>query len=320
MVSSHAGAYRAVKEVELVAVCDLNPEKLEKCGRRWGIRSLYQDYREMLRKERLDILSICTWNSTHLEIAKEAVEQGVKAIFCEKPIAESLRKADEMIQICRERNVLLQIDHQRRFDPFHREVQRYLHQGGLGRMQQVTFYYTAGIANTGSHMFDLLRFFFGEVEWVWGIYSQNASPDPNDPNIDGIMKFRSGLSGTIQACDDLAFRIFEIDCIGTKGRLNITHSGFDIEYYSVADSSFFSGYKWLFPASPPLNRDMPREFMVEAVQHLVHCLKTREKPLCSGEDGRASLELICAFQESARDGGRKVELPLQDSEIEIHSR
>ena len=103
----------------------------------------------MLREEALDILSICTWNSTHLEIAKEAVNSGIKAVFCEKPIADSLRNADKMIRMCNERGVILQINHQRRFDSLHLGIRDFLQSGTLGRIQQVTFYYTAGIANTG---------------------------------------------------------------------------------------------------------------------------------------------------------------------------
>ena len=254
VISTHAGAYSAVDEVELVAVCDLNKERLKKCGKRWHVPSLYQDYGEMLGKEGLDILSICTWNSTHLEIVKEAVNSGVKAIFCEKPIADSLKNADEMIKLCNEKKVILQIDHQRRFDKFHQEIRSFLQNGNLGRIQQITFYYTSGIANTGSHMFDLLRFFFGDVAWVQATYSRNKSPNPNDPNIDGVMKFRDGTFCAIQACDVQEFLIFEMDCIGTKGRLNITHSGFDVEFYEVRESEIFSGYKEIFKSDFPINK------------------------------------------------------------------
>ncbi|MGB8707617.1 MAG: Gfo/Idh/MocA family oxidoreductase [Dehalococcoidia bacterium] len=317
VISTHAGAYSAVDEVELVAVCDLNKERLKKCGKRWHVPSLYQDYGEMLRKEALDILSICTWNSTHLDIVKEAVNSGVKAIFCEKPIADSLKNADEMIKLCDEKKVILQIDHQRRFDEFHQDVRSFVQNGKLGRIQQVSFYYTAGIANTGSHMFDLLRFFFGDVAWVQATYSQNKSPNINDPNIDGIVKFRDGIFCAIQACDVQEFLIFEIDCIGTKGRLNLTHSGFDVEFYKVRESELFSGYKEIFKSDFPINKKAPREFMVSAIRHLVECLKEGQKPICSGEDGRAALELICAFHESARADGNKISLPLMDSEIEV---
>ncbi|TRZ53481.1 MAG: gfo/Idh/MocA family oxidoreductase, partial [Dehalococcoidia bacterium] len=141
VVSTHAGAYFAVNEVELVAACDLDEEKLARCGQKWQIPSLYQDYREMLGKENLDILSICTWNSTHLDITREAVNNGVRAIFCEKPIADSLKSAGEMINLCHEKGVILQIDHKRRFDRFHQEIKSFLQDERLGRIQQVTFYY-----------------------------------------------------------------------------------------------------------------------------------------------------------------------------------
>lgn len=320
IISTHAGAYSAVGEVELVAACDLNKEKLVKCGQRWQIPSLYQDYGEMLKKENLDILSICTWNSTHLDITREAVNNGVRAIFCEKPIADSLRKADEMIKLCHEKGVILQIDHKRRFDRFHQEIKDFLHDGKLGRIQQITFYYTSGIANAGSHMFDLLRFFFGDIDWVQAIYSQNKSHNPDDPNIDGMVKFKNETLGSIQSCDVKEFYIFEMDCIGTKGRLNITRDGFDLDFYEVRQSQLFSEDMDLFQATSPINRDAPREFMVEAVRHLVGCLTEGKKSLSSGEDGRAALELICACHESARADGKRITLPLKDSQIETKSR
>jgi hypothetical protein len=59
--------------------------------------------------------------------------------------------------------------------------------------------------------------------------------------------------------------------------------------------------------------------MVEAVRHLVGCLRGGKKSISSGEDGRASLELICAFHESAGADGKRITLPLKDSEIEIKS-
>jgi len=319
-VSSHAGAYSNSDDIDLVAVSDLNEEKLNKCGKRWGITSLYKDYKKMLREQNLDILSICTWNTTHLDILKEAVNIGVKAVFCEKPIADSLKNADEMINQCNKKGVILQIDHQRRFDRVHQETKDYIQSGGLGGIQQVSFYYTAGIANTGSHMLDLLRFFFGDVDWVQVVYSQSRSPNPNDPNIDGMVKFKNGVLCTLQSCDVSEYNIFEMDCLGTKGRLKITRSGFDLEYYEVRESDLFSGYKELFHSEPPIKKDVPREFMTSAVSHLVECLREGKKSISSGQDGRAALELICACHESAKADGKRITLPLNDSKIRITSK
>ena len=319
-ISTHAGAFTANSDIDFVAVADLDEGKLQKCGKRWNITSLYQDYRRMLKEQNLDILSICTWNSTHLDIVREAVASGVKAVFCEKPIADSLKHADEIIKLCREKGVILQIDHQRRFDKTHRKVRDYIQSGELGGIQQVTFYYTAGIANTGSHVFDLLRFFFGDVDWVRAVYSQSQSPNPKDPNIDGILRFKTGVLGSVQSCNVQDFLIFEMNCLGAKGRLNIIDSGYGIEYYRVRESRLFSGYKEPFRTVPPFPVDEPRTFMESAVSHLVECVKNNAEPVSSGADGRAALELICAFHESAAADGRRIPLPLKGSRIEIQSR
>lgn len=319
-VSTHAGAYSATAGIELAAACDLDKQKLEKCGARWQIPSLYQDFREMLKKENLDILSICTWNATHLAIAQEAVANGVKAIFCEKPIAESLASADAMLNLCEKGNVVLMVDHQRRFDPFFHEVREYLQAGELGDIQQVTCYYTAGVANTGTHLFDVLRFFFGDVLWVQGRHSSNSSPNPKDPNIDGWLYFQDGFSAAVQACDVKNYLIFEINILGTKGRLRVMSSGFDIQFEHVAQSKYFTGYRELFPAKPPVDATGPRQPMLGGVAHILDCLEHGTSPLSSGLDGRRALEIICGLHESAAAGGSRVSLPLESSSIEVLSK
>jgi predicted dehydrogenase len=319
-VCTHAGAYVRTLGVELVALADIDKKRLQRYGEKFGVPGRYTDYIKMLKTEQLDIVSICTWNNTHLDIVRAAVKHGVKAIFCEKPTADSLSAADEMIRLCTERNVLLMIDHQRRFDPFQKEIVAVIQNGKLGQIQQVTCYYTAGVANTGSHLFDLLRFYLGEVTWVRGRYSRNSSPNPQDPNIDGWLGFANGLVAAIQACDVRAYLIFEVSLLGTKGRLRVTSSGFDVEFEGVRESNRFTGYNELFTATSPVRAEGPHEFMLFGIAHLLECLKTGQKPICSGEDGRAALEIICALRESADTDEKLIELPLAYSSITIQSR
>src|SRR5579864_2106046 len=89
-VSTHAGAYALSPDVHLAALADIDAAKLERYGNKFEVPARYTDYRAMLERERLDILSVCTWNDTHRPIIADAVERGVRAIFCEKPVAESL--------------------------------------------------------------------------------------------------------------------------------------------------------------------------------------------------------------------------------------
>lgn len=319
-VSTHAGAYVQTPGVNLVALADMDETKLVRYGDKFRVGGRYTDCMQMLDRERLDILSVCTWSDTHLDIVRAAAERGVKAVFCEKPMADTLSAADEMIRLCAERGVLLMIDHQRRFDPTHQRIAAYIKSGALGRIQQVTCYYTAGVANTGSHLFDLLRFCLGDVRWTQGRYSQNVSPNPQDPNIDAILGFDSGCLAVLQACDVKAYLIFELAFLGTRGRLRITSSGFDVVFEAAQDSPRFAGYKELAPAASPVRPEGQPEFMLHGVAHLLECLKSGQKPISSGEDGRAALEIICALRESADANGRLVELPLKSSPVTINSR
>lgn len=319
-VSTHAGAYLRTPGVRLVALADVDPDKLHRYGMKFGVAGRYADHEEMLARERLDILSVCTWNDTHYPIVRSAVEAGVKAIFCEKPIADSLSAADEMVALCAERGVILLVDHMRRFDPFHQEIAAYLRRGALGRIQQVTCYYTAGLANTGTHVFDLLRFYFGEVLWVQGMLSPNRSPNPLDPNVDGWLWFEGGFPTVVQACDVSDYLILEVHILGSEGRLRVVSSGFDLLFEAAGESPRFSGYRELRPAAAPVDANRSHEFMLQGVRHLLDCLQTGGAPLCAGVDGRRALEIVCALRESAEEQGKRIALPLPHSRVTVQSR
>ena len=320
-VSTHAGAYRRTPSVELVALADLDEAKLARYGERLGVMGRYRDYRAMLDRERLDILSVCTWNHTHREIIEAAVESGVKAIFCEKPIADSLADADAIIERCAERGVLLLVNHKRRFDPFHQRIAEALRSGALGRIQQVSCHYTSGLANTGTHLFDLLRMYFGDVVWLQGLPSASGSGRAEDPNVDGWLQFAAGFPAAIQACDVSSYYLVEVHVLGTKGRWQInTGTSEALRCEIAAPSAHTIEYNDLQVAPPPIAANEAPEYMLQGVRHLVECLTANATPLCSGEDGRKALEIVCALRESAAEGGRRIELPLQDSAVRVLSQ
>lgn len=148
---NHMTAYRDCPNTKLVALCDINESSLF----RWrevilGRAHFYTDFASMAGTEQLDIISVCTPPETHCRIVC-GIAPYVKAIYCEKPIAFTLEDADKMIETCHKHNVILQINHQRRFT-------------------MPKFRFSRGIINTGTHAFDLLRQIFGECVFVGGKY------------------------------------------------------------------------------------------------------------------------------------------------------
>ena len=189
-IMTHAGSYFNNSNTKLIALCDIDQKKLKKYGKKYNINNLYTTSDEMFENETIDCVSICTLVDTHLELVTQAVKHGIKAIFLEKPISNSLHTAKKIINICNDNNVILLIDHQRRFDPFFHTLKDLIQTKKLGTIQSINIYYGSGISNTGSHIFDLIRLFFGEAVSVNARYSKNTSSNKLDPNLNIILKFK----------------------------------------------------------------------------------------------------------------------------------
>ncbi len=140
----HARAYKENPNTELLAIIDKRFDKALEAAKKWDVPVSGDEYWQT-GELGLDIVSICTPPQTHLQVVKDMLlaHCDLRAIYCEKPITINLDEAKEMVAMCRERNIILQINHQRRF--------------GVP-----TFLYSRGLFNTGTHMVDMLRMYFGE--------------------------------------------------------------------------------------------------------------------------------------------------------------
>ena len=118
--------------VELVAVCRQNERALEEQCREFGIQG-YTDYREMLAKEKLDAVTVCTPDHLHHEMALAAIERGLH-VLVEKPLDTSVDGCQTIIDTAKAKGVLLQVDFHKRFDPEHRAVERAIRQGKMGQI------------------------------------------------------------------------------------------------------------------------------------------------------------------------------------------
>ena len=315
-VWSHAGAYQAQPCTELVAAADHDPQALEAFGKRWGVARLYRDAADLLAHETVDTLSICTWSDSHLENALLGAEARVKAIWCEKPMASSLAEADRMLEGCRD--VVLAVNHTRRWDACYSKAKALLEKGEIGRIQGAACVYSGGIANIGTHLFDTLNYLLGTPRAVWAY--PGVADDLPDPSPSGDIAFEGGTVAHVVGCDPRAYLVFEIDLLGTEGRVRIMNNGYRAELWSAVDSPRYSEVRELEFRRLLHEGDDGRR-MVEVVSDIIRCIENGGQPRCSGRDGRAALELTAAFVNAYRSG-RKVTLPLtgRDAEQEVPVR
>lgn len=113
----HLDALKNIDEVEAVAFCDIIAERAESCARDFGKDArVYTDYRELLEKEELDIVYVCTPNRSHSEITVAALESGAH-VMCEKPMAINTAEAKKMVEAAKRTGKILTIGYQNRFRP-----------------------------------------------------------------------------------------------------------------------------------------------------------------------------------------------------------
>ena len=316
----HGPTYHAAPNVELVSGADLHAEQAAIFGERWGLSSehIYSDYRDMLEKENLDIVSVCTTARVRATIVEDVVHAGVKAIWAEKPIALSLAEADAMVDVCRAEGVALAINCARRWNPFFSEARKLIDAGEIGNVLQVTVYAQCGLSHNGSHAIDILRYMAGgNVKWVFGeMESDAAAAGENDLMGNGYLVFDNGVRAYLRSTPCGAAP-WEVDVIGTTGRIRSVNNAETFELIRMVPGGRRGRG---VPATCPFPWPVRMQGMgLTIVADLINAIENGGSPKCSGEDGRAALEIAVALRESHRRGGVKVQLPIEDRSLRILS-
>jgi predicted dehydrogenase len=288
--------------MEVVAAAEVVPARLEDFGRRWGVRNLYLDYHEMLAKEELDVISVCTRAPLHAEVTIAAAEAGVRGVLCEKAMACSLDEAERMIDACHKSGTVLLVYHPRRYEPLFQQARRLLEKGVIGQIQTAFAITTTGLVHNGTHIFDTLRFLVdADVAWVVAQLEEGHQAKA-DPGGSGYLQFKNGAQGFVSLRAGCPVHL-DIDIIGTEGRVRVTSAY--AELWTVDRTSRF---RELVQRPFPMTGYL-KAALVGAIEDLAG----------SGANGMAALELGLAFHQSERQGGSKVTLPLEDKSLTVVS-
>jgi predicted dehydrogenase len=314
---NHAGAYTTTPGFQLVAAANRGAAKLRAFGERWGVRALYADVRQLLREERPDVVSVCTQSPEKAEITIAAAEAGVKAIIVEKAMATSLAEADAMLAACTRHGVLLAVNHPNRFSPLNRRTKALIDAGAIGTLGTVVAHSVGGMLHVGTHTFDMLRYWAGEVVEVTARIPTYV-PEKDLPAT-GLLTFASGVTGFFDHSHGLPPAY---EARGATGYLTV---------------STLVGDGWLCRISPfypeGTTRKYPQRLTVEPIEAEPHTLSPTQRLLVelhqslttgapfisTGQDGAAALELGLACHASHLAGG-PVRLPLTDRTLRVPNR
>ncbi len=311
---SHAQAFVESPLTELVAGCDANEEKLQQWGERFGLRALYTDVGRMMAEVQPDIVSVCTPTCARYEATLAVAAGKPKAVFVEKPLAECLREADEMIAACEAVGAVTAINTSRRWHQVWNRAAELIARGEIGRPLTAVTYGVAGISHNGSHLIDTLRHLLGDdVDWLIGHIDDEARA-ATEEDVTGLalMHFKGGTHAYVNMIDP-GVTSFEIDVVGETGRIRVFANGLEAELWTAGPNLVGLGLNR--QPFPPDNR--PRSYALIAVEDIVEAIEQHRKTRCTIRDGRAALEIALALRESHRRGGAKLHLPFEDLDSRI---
>ena len=303
---THLDALAGHPRVELVAGSSRDPGRRERFSQRTGA-NVYADWREMLAREALDIVSVATYAPTHAEISISCVEHGARVVYCEKPIATRPADAERALKACEANGALLVVNHNRRFNPNGHRLREAIARGDLGDLTSISLQWSTGrLANIGTHIFDATCMLTGrQIQAVSGALDLSGRPDCRGPQFHdyggwGLLRLDGGLIATVDAADHSRLP-FQIALNGTEGRALTAGDEVTIEYWD--------GRQEHLPTQLGQTSSMDR-----AVAGMIEWLDRGTPFPYMAADAAAVLEAIAAFHISHDRNGAWVELPLQGAD------
>lgn len=319
---AHTPCYRAAG-VRVVAGADPHEGQRAAYRAKWGIETLYADYREMMERERPDVVSICTSARPRAKILLDVVElgapRGLKAIWAEKPLCVSLTEGDRMVAACWQAGVVLAVGCSRNWSAHYERMRALIEADQIGDPLQIVSQGQAFISHNGSHMLALTNRLAGaKVETVFGhMEDHEAAYGDDDLQGNGYLTYGNGVQAFVRMMPCGAAN-WQFEVSGTRGRLHALADGQEIAFYKLhtpgLEGRGEEPARQIFPA--PTAVESPNAL---AVRDILACVETGKEPNCSGADALHALEVAVAMRASHRIGGERVELPLADRSLCIFS-
>ncbi len=177
----HASAYTAIEETQVVAAANRGEARRKAFTERFGVANTYADYREMIEKEKPDIVSVTTPAYTHAEQIIFALEHGVRGIYAEKGLCASLDEADRLTTALKSNHIAFNWGAERRHQDGVVRLRQAIARGDIGEPRYAVVYALTDLMKHHSHSFNTAAMLLGDPAPSWVEGSLVESGDPLDP-------------------------------------------------------------------------------------------------------------------------------------------
>ncbi len=316
----HTDLFTKNPRFDVVGVADVDPERVQQAAEMAGGAQQFDDAAKMLQTTKPDVFCFCTPPTLRYPMVKLGVDNGVKLIAYEKPMATNFNEALQIRDLLRRAGVKSVQSHQRKYNIQFQEVKKIIDSGALGRIHTVYAHATGWMMHMATHLADYMRFFNNEAEaeWVMGMAHGREKFSDNHPSPDylgGFIQFANGVRGILET-GSLAPDVPEVDYwwrkvrIGAQGTEGFAECFVGGGFRSVTKSR---GYE----QSDEGTWDADAE-QVPYIEDIALWLDGTKHHPCDGEGGFKDEEIMCALMRSAVQR-RQIDLPLGPGEPELEA-
>ena len=290
----HARLYFQLPDVELIGVADIAEERAISVAQSYGCQA-YLDYTDLL-KENLDVVSLAVPTTLHKRVALGAIQRGVN-ILIEKPIASTLKDADELVEAARQNGVKLMVGHVEHFNPAITKLKELIDNGHLGQIISISAKRVGPyqsritdvgvIVDIGTHDIEVMSYLYGEkVKEVYALAGSTVHKYEDHAIV--TLRFNNGASGVIETNWLTPHKVRTLTVTGSKGIAEVNYN---------ESSLRISDREWVRDAKIDKQEPLKLE-----LQHFVDYARRDKDSLVSGEVARHILEVALAAVESYRTG------------------
>jgi predicted dehydrogenase len=293
-VYTHARAFQQHPAFQLLAGVDGDAQRRVEFGQTYGVHA-FATVSEALRLVDPAVVALAVPTEAHAVVLKEVLTLcRPVAILCEKPLSYNLDAAKSIISSCEQAGVRLYVNYVRRADPAVREIKTRLDSGQIAVPLKGVAWYSKGLFNNGSHFFDLLQYWLGEMQSFkivqtgrcWG-----ADPEP-----DFVATFAGGQVQFLAAREE-DYSHYTVELISPRGRLRYDLGGSRVLWQPALPSDIHAGYSVLSPDEQEIPNDLEK-IQWHVANQLAEALDGRSAAICTGAQALCTIEHLTSIRNS----------------------
>ncbi len=290
---NHARVYKELPETELVAICDLNPERAKNIADQLGTKA-YSNMAKMLRDQPIDAVSICTWSTS---LAKEAMKalKADKHVLVEKPMATNHKQAELLIETARKHDLHLTVGFLMRFIPGIQHMKKAIQNKTIGELVCASAKRVSQwperigdvgvVKDTAIHDIDVVRYLFNEDPATICAKTGSMRHKKYEDYAQIMLTFAGGKTAFIESNWLTPYKTRTLIITGSEEIMKLDYITQELTIENARET-----------VQPRLTWQEPLKF---ELQHFAKCIINDEKPLVTGKDGLRALQIAEAALKSS---------------------